>query len=26
LVFLMVGMRILGMLYYLNKKKLGWGL
>jgi pSer/pThr/pTyr-binding forkhead associated (FHA) protein len=26
LVFLMIGMRILGMLYYLNKKKLGWGL
>jgi Zn-finger nucleic acid-binding protein len=26
LVFLMIGMRVLGMLYYLNKKKLGWGL
>jgi Zn-finger nucleic acid-binding protein len=26
LVFLIIGMRILGMLYYLNKKKLGWGL
>jgi hypothetical protein len=26
LVFLMIGMRILGMLYYLNKQKLGWGL
>ena len=26
LVFLMIGMRILGMLYYMNKKKLGWGL
>jgi pSer/pThr/pTyr-binding forkhead associated (FHA) protein len=26
LVFLMIGMRILGMLYYLNRQKLGWGL
>lgn len=26
LVFLMIGMRILGMFYFLNKRKLGWGL
>jgi hypothetical protein len=26
LVFLIIGMRILGMMYYFNKKKLGWGL
>ena len=26
LIFLMIGMRILGMMYYFNKKKLGWGL